>query len=127
MTREEEVEIISERYGANSLMYGKLHNDTLKGLLKHYQKGFVAGVKWADKNPKSLWISVDEDLPCNHDELILYGSSTKLVLVSDHKGCVSLLRMKKRSNGIIGVEPWWQWEIPAVIYYWMPIQELPKE
>ena len=53
MTREEEVEIISERYGANSLMYGKLHNDTLKGLLKHYQEGFVAGVKWADENPKS--------------------------------------------------------------------------
>lgn len=73
------------------------------------------------------WISVDDDLPCNHDELILYGSSTKVVLVSDHQGCIGLLRMKKRSNGIIGAEPWWQWEIPAVIYYWMPIQELPKE
>ena len=28
--------------------------------------GFEAGVKWADSNPKSPWISVDEDLPCNH-------------------------------------------------------------
>lgn len=63
MTREQEVEIISERYGANSLMYGKLHNDTLKGLLKHYQKGFVAGVKWADENPKSPWIKYKDEKP----------------------------------------------------------------
>ena len=28
--------------------------------------GFEAGVKWADANPKSPWISIDEDLPCNH-------------------------------------------------------------
>ena len=27
--------------------------------------GFEEGVKWADKNPKSPWISVDDDLPCN--------------------------------------------------------------
>ena len=32
--------------------------------------GFEAGVKWADKNPKSPWISVDEDLPCNHSEMV---------------------------------------------------------
>lgn len=32
--------------------------------------GFEAGVKWADHNPKSPWISVKDDLPCNHEELI---------------------------------------------------------
>ena len=32
--------------------------------------GFEAGVKWADKHPKSPWISVKDDLPCNHEELI---------------------------------------------------------
>ena len=32
--------------------------------------GFEAGVKWADSNAKSHWISVNEDLPCNHEELI---------------------------------------------------------
>lgn len=85
---------------------------------------FLEGTDFALNNQ---WISVDEDLPCNHNELILYGSTTKLVLVSDHEGCIGLLRMKKRSNGIIGIEPWWQWEIPAVIHYWMPIPKLSKE
>ena len=31
---------------------------------------FEEGAKWADSHPKSLWISVDKDLPCNHEELI---------------------------------------------------------
>ena len=35
--------------------------------------GFEEGVKWADNNPKSPWISVKDDLPCNHEELI-YGT-----------------------------------------------------
>ena len=70
MTREKEIEIISKKYGTASLVYGKLHNDTLKGLLKHYQKGFTAGVKWADEHPKSPWINVKDDLPCNHEELL---------------------------------------------------------
>ena len=32
--------------------------------------GFIAGAKWADKNPKSPWISVEDDLPFNHEELL---------------------------------------------------------
>ena len=31
--------------------------------------GFEGGVKWADSHPKSPWISIDDDLPCNHDKL----------------------------------------------------------
>lgn len=36
--------------------------------------GFEAGVKWADKNPKSPWIRVGEDLPCNHKELLMINN-----------------------------------------------------
>ena len=47
--------------------------------------GFEAGVKWADSHPKSPWISVDDDLPCNHSDLVLTYSdilfSTKRVIV----------------------------------------------
>ena len=47
--------------------------------------GFEAGVKWADAHPKSPWISVEDDLPCNHSDLVLtYNGtpfSTKRVLV----------------------------------------------
>lgn len=32
--------------------------------------GVESGIKWADENPKSLWISIKDDLPCNHSEMI---------------------------------------------------------
>ena len=32
--------------------------------------GVEAGIKWADENPKSPWISIKDDLPCNHSEMI---------------------------------------------------------
>ena len=28
-------------------------------------ESFIEGAKWADSHPKSPWISVDDDLPCN--------------------------------------------------------------
>ena len=43
--------------------------------------GFEGGVKWADAHPKSPWISVKDDLPCNHEELLCYDVSTVLVFV----------------------------------------------
>ena len=126
MTREEEVEIISERYGANSLMYGKLHNDTLKGLLKHYQEGFVAGVKWADENPKSHWRDTNEDLPYKHDNLLIkclpYSSKeTKPVLTLSDDGSYQVCVM------FVNEEGKWEWSCGVAPCYWMPIPELPKE
>lgn len=40
-----------------------------------YRVGLKEGLKAADANPKSPWISVEKDLPCNHPELITYKSS----------------------------------------------------
>ena len=31
-----------------------------------FENGFIMGAKWADDNPKSPWISVEDDLPCNN-------------------------------------------------------------
>lgn len=124
MTREEEVEIISERYGANSLMYGKFHNDTLKGLLKHYQEGFVAGVKWADNNPKSPWISVEDDLPCNHEELIFLGG-----LIDGSETIDVFVRYKSGDiwcDYMICTNGKWRWSDDEPDY-WMIAPKLPKE
>ena len=46
--------------------------------------GFEAGVKWADANPKSSWISVKDDLPCNNHNNIHFGF-TNSVLATDGK------------------------------------------
>lgn len=118
MTREKEVEIISERNGAALLMYGKIHSDTLKGLLKHYQKGFAVGVKWADENPKSSWISVKDDLPCNHEELLNPDGKeeTSYVIAIVH-GYVIMSRMYKLKGK-------WHWEHDDPTH-WFPIPKLP--
>lgn len=81
--------------------------------------GFEMGVKWADTNTKSPWISVEKDLPCNHEELMhsFFTDKTTDVIVAIH-GDFRLSRMIKWCDK-------WIWEsyIPT---YWMPIPKLPK-
>ena len=85
--------------------------------------GFEAGVKWADQNPKSPWISIDDDLPCNHLELICWpeideGTETIKVFARNKYGDIwdDYMVYKKGS---------WRWHDfePA---YWMITPKLPK-
>ena len=86
-------------------------------------ESFEAGVIWADKNPKSPWISVKDDLPCNHEELIIHEplyKRTKPVVCN--KPCdirVDQMVYDMELNG-------WYWtgETPT---HWFPAPELPKE
>ena len=88
--------------------------------------GFEEGVKWADKNPKSRWISVDDDLPCNHSDLVLtYNNipfSTKRVMVVTDIHTLFLCEMKKDNDR------GWVWSYPTKdkITHWFPIPEPPK-
>ena len=53
---------------------------------------FRLGAEWADENQKSPWISVDDDLPCNHEDYILDADSTmpktRKVLAYNKKGII---------------------------------------
>ena len=83
--------------------------------------GFGCGVKWADAHPKSPWISVKDDLPCNHEELICEnGSDTKRVIVIESGGYHFDL-MTLSNNGK------WKWLYSFHPTHWMPIPEPPKE
>ena len=89
--------------------------------------GFEEGVKWADKNPKSPWISVKDDLPCNHSDLVLtYNDtpfSTKRVMVVTDIHTLFLCEMKKDDD-----RGWiWNYSTKDKITHWFPIPELPKE
>ena len=81
--------------------------------------GFRLGAQWADMHPKSPWINVKDDLPCNHKELISGEDKRNtihvFVLV---RGLVALSRMEK-------FEGEWHW-ITDDPTYWMIIPELPK-
>ena len=86
---------------------------------KTFKMGFEAGVQWADANPKSPWISVKDDLPYKHKELISPDDKrdTKYVFTLIN-GCISLNMMYKLDG-----KWYWQFGKPT---HWMIIPEPPK-
>ena len=90
----------------------------------HLAPLFLAGAKFALNNQ---WISVDDDLPCNHSDLVLtYNNisfSTKRVLVMTDIHTLFLCEMKKDND-----RGWiWNYSTKDKIVYWFPIPEPPKE
>ena len=84
--------------------------------------GFEAGAKWADYNPKSPWISVKDDLPCNRKELLLSTECHTVGVFTYKKGGACGIDNMIIRNGK------WEWEAWRENYlYWMPIPKLPKE
>ena len=84
------------------------------------QSAFCKGAEWADANPKSLWISVKDDLPCLHEELISHHDKTRTqYVIAIVHGYITLSRMFK-------LEGKWHWEKDEPDY-WFPIPKLPKE
>ena len=80
---------------------------------------FEEGAKCSDKHPKLSWISVKDDLPCNHEELLINDDKkeTKSVLVIIN-GYIMMSKMYKKRK--------WYWADNEPTY-WFPIPELPKE
>ena len=106
MTREEQIAIASCAYGSRGSSID-----------------FTVGAKWADSHPKSPWISVEDDLPCNHEELIidepLYKRTKPIVCNKPHGISVDQMVYNISRN-----EWYWTGETPI---HWFPIPEPPKE
>lgn len=92
---------------------------------------FEESAEWADNNPKLHWISVEEDLPCNHKELLLDEHRTKTVLVvlsrndnssSRHIDRLGMINKKGSSD----VDWYWFNITQYTVTHWMPVPELPK-
>ena len=93
------------------------------------QNAFYQGAKWADKHPKSPWISIDEDLPCNHEELmepicqlddrLIY--ETKRVFVRCRNNSLCTAHMVNLHNK-------WKWYPEDIhVEHWMPIPDLTEK
>ena len=84
------------------------------------QSAFYAGAMWSDTHPKSHWISVKDDLPYKHKELISPDDKrdTKCVFTLIN-GCISLNMMYKLDGK-------WHWKFDEPTH-WFSIPELPKE
>ena len=128
MTREEEIrEVIKTlqvyNCGDNGLF------ECSECIDSDIQNAFYQGAKWADKHPKSPWINVNDDLPCNHEELmepicqlddrLIY--ETKQVFVRCNGNSISTAHMVNLHNR-------WRWYPDDIdVKHWFPIPELPKE
>ena len=95
---------------------------------------FKKGADWAYEHPlhsteedkeKSPWISVEDDLPCNHEELLTSPKSyrTKSVIVRFDDNMRAFMYMVKIPN------KWrWKWHTKITgITHWMPIPELSQD
>ena len=82
---------------------------------------FLAGAKFALDNQ---WISVNEDLPCNHKELISteYNKETVYVVVIGKDLIADTDCMEYNGKE-------WVWQKNSFFEptYWFPIPKLPKE
>ena len=76
---------------------------------------FLEGAEFAFENQ---WISVDEDLPCNHEELLIGDTLTKGVITRNTDGSVDFSLM------YLNVE--WKWMSEDKPTHWFPIPELFK-
>lgn len=109
MTREEQISIASCAYGSRGSSLD-----------------FTAGAKWADSNPKSPWISVEEDLPCNNPNNIHFGFTNTVLVIDEENNTYIAFMVKDKDNK-------WSWDSADNfaflhhITHWMPIPKPPKE
>ena len=116
MEREEEINIAALKY---------IEENTINGYvtISDHKDSFIEGAEWADSNQKSSWISVKDDLPCNHKELLSNDSATNFVVAIvnfDIENKFQFVRMYRNSNI-------WTWWTNGEVLYWFPIPEPPKE
>ena len=118
MTREEQILEASHNYSKTIGREGFNYKDM--------RCAFEEGALWADANPKNPWISVEDDLPCNHEELITtdghYEKNTICVITINKYGIIEGNYMVLYDDGKWG----WEYDVPAPCY-WMLIPKLPKE
>ena len=123
MTREEEIRQASIEYTCKNnpmCIGGSAFSEIIDEMNRNYS--FEEGAKWADNNPKFNWINVEDDLLCNHEELMktpyIYKPETVEVVVKD--------RFSFSIDYMIFDNDKWKWGRNCGITHWFPIPALPK-
>lgn len=96
-------------------------------------RSFEAGAEWADTNPKSTWIRVEDDLPCNHEDLLENEGITKPVLVvveSTDNPTYKRIEVSYMCNKIGSINVggyYWKKHPYSTITHWKRLPEFPEE
>lgn len=123
MTREEQIKKQADIYTDDASNYAEWGDDggwSDTNDIDLVEKAFIEGAKWADNHPKSPWISVKDDLPCKHEELLEAKCQTKEVFIIETGNSFDIDYMLK-------VNGKWRWFTYENTKFWMPIPKLPKE
>ena len=81
---------------------------------------FIEGAKYALENQ---WINVEDDLPCNHSELISPNKSREGLTITEY--VVAAIYDYKVLSRMYELDGKWQWETDEPTH-WFPIPEPPK-
>ena len=122
MTREEQIKKQVDIYTDDASNYTEWSDDggwSNSNDIDLIEKAFIEGAKWADNNPKSPWISVEDDLPCNNEQLT-HSNYTDRVIVLARNEFPEVEFMYKVEEGV------WEWTTLKNVSYWMPISKLPE-
>ena len=84
---------------------------------KYIIDAFKEGARLALENQ---WISVKDDLPCNHKELLKDDDYTKEIIIYTVNGYIIISNMYKSDEN-------WHFNSLYSVKYWMLIPKLPKE
>ena len=122
MTREEQIKKQADIYTDNASNYTEWSDDggwSNSNDIDLIEKAFIEGAKWADNNSKSPWISVEDDLPYNNEQLT-HSNYTDRVIVLARNEFPEVQFMYKVEEGV------WEWTTLKNVLYWMPIPKLPE-
>ena len=82
-------------------------------------RAFNRGIEYQKEKSKTFWISVKDDLSCNHEEMVQTDYTDRVLILSRH-GYPDVAFMSM-------IEGKWEWNTLTTVLYWMPIQEPPKD
>lgn len=133
MTREEQIKAASAAYTRVKCPMA-IGGDRFKNMIDsiNANPAFIAGAEWADKNPQSLWIDVNEQLPNDGQVVLVSYTNTAVGYESVDGGVTKAMCLTKYTNDEdrFGIEEPIMLggvQVLSEVNYWMPIPELPKE
>lgn len=117
MLREREIDAAASKYIEDNSVGGAVR-------ISDHRDSFIEGAEWADTYPMTPWISVEDDLPCNHEEMYHMSESLictdRVLTLVDNVPVIMCMIFNEKTGG-------WDWSKPLNVRYWMKIPKLEEE
>lgn len=117
MLREREIDAAASKYVEDNSVGRAVR-------ISDHKDSFIEGAEWADTYPMTPWISVEDDLPCNHEEMYHMSESLictdRVLTLVDNVPVIMCMVFNDKTGG-------WDWSKPLNVRYWMKIPKLEEK